>query len=137
MAKSDIQFSGWGKTWVLVSHAGQRLADGSNGVSHSATADLSLAGSQVSTAVSMPKHLEERDWVGVLHQGGVQLEVVAELLPNGEDVSCGIPSGVTDAQGEALRNNAKVRLEMVSGVAWASFHGWVVGKRWFNWQRNS
>ncbi len=81
----------------------------------------------------MPKNLEEWDWVGVLYQGGVQVVVLAELLPNGEYVGCGIPSRVTNAQGEALRNNAKVRLEMVSGGAWASFQGFVVGKRWFNW----
>jgi len=120
-----------------VSQLGQRLPHGTNGVAHRSTAYLSLIGSNVALSVSMPKHLEERDWVGVLAQGGVNMMFLAESFPDGKCVVGSCPLGMADPQWEGTRNSDEVSLEARFAVIGASCHGGVTGKRLLSSRRKS
>jgi hypothetical protein len=85
----------------------------------------------------MTEHLEERDGVGILDQGGVNVMVLAEGLPDGKGIVGGIPAGTADSQWKGARNSEEVSFEARSVVIGASCHGGVTGKRAFSSLRNT
>ena len=83
----------WGsKAEVLGPHTGHRLANGTEGVLHSARADRLSAGCDFASAPALGKDLEERDWVDHIVEHGIDTQLFTIAAPQKPGVVLG--SGV-------------------------------------------
>ena len=68
--------------WVFGPQTGVLLCHRSCGVFHRSRLDLSLAGGNASVPVTLPEHLEDGNWITVLMEERVNLELVTEFEPS-------------------------------------------------------
>ena len=61
-----------------MAQSSQRLANGTKGIAHRSAADLSLAGSKATSAVSVSKELEKWDGDMICGQGRVLVKAFAK-----------------------------------------------------------
>jgi hypothetical protein len=87
--------------------AGERLANGANGVAHRSAANRSAAGRYFASPVAVGENLQDGDRVSRVKQVGVTPKGIAEVPPDVPGTVWCHLVGMTDSQGTGVLDSAE------------------------------
>jgi hypothetical protein len=137
VGKTKVDLAVGVEAGVFGPHAGAFLCHRPEDILHCARLDGSTAGRKSSVAVTLRIDLEERDWVWVILEVGVEVVGITKGRPTRPMVIVGSGAFRADSRSHRRLDKEHVSAEAIAVESGESSQGWVCGKAELKWESNS